>query len=61
MTNDMIPSSDISTWPNIYPLEPSQMATIVKEDDVKDFHDDDISTKVKDKFLLKSWTRLKLD
>jgi hypothetical protein len=54
MTNDMIPSSDISTWPNIYPLEPSQMATIVKEDDVKDFHDDDISTKVKDKFLLKS-------
>jgi hypothetical protein len=54
MTNDEIPSSDISAWLNICPLEPSQMATIAKEDDVKDFNDDDISTKMKDKFLLKS-------
>jgi hypothetical protein len=30
------------------------MATIAKEDDVKDFNDDNISIEMKDKFLLKS-------
>lgn len=42
MTGDEIPSSDILTWPDICSIEPLQMAIVAREDDVKDFNDDNI-------------------
>ncbi len=46
MTNDEIPSNDILTLTNICLTEPSQMTTIAKEDNVKDFNDDNIGTEM---------------
>jgi hypothetical protein len=46
MTNDEHPSTDISTQLDISSTKPSQMATIVSEDNVKDFNDDDIGMKM---------------
>jgi hypothetical protein len=46
MTNYEIPFSDISTWPNIYSMAPSQMAIVAREDDVEDVNDDDIGMKM---------------
>jgi hypothetical protein len=42
MTNDEIPSIDISTRHDIYFTKFSQTAIVVKEDNVKDVNDDDI-------------------
>jgi hypothetical protein len=46
MIDNEIPSSDISTWLDIYSLKPSQMAIVAREDDLKDFNDDDIGTEM---------------
>jgi hypothetical protein len=46
MINNEIPSSDISTQPNIFSGEPLQRATTSREDDVKDVNDDDIGTEM---------------
>jgi hypothetical protein len=46
MIDDEIPSNDILARPNIHFTEPSQMATVVREDDIKDVNDDDIGTKM---------------
>jgi len=40
MIDNEIPSSNISTQLNICSLKPSQIATTVREDDVKDVNDD---------------------
>jgi hypothetical protein len=47
MTNNEMPSSNISTRLNIYFVKPSQTAIAIKEDDVKDVNDHDISTEMK--------------
>ncbi len=44
-TNEM-PSSDILAWPNICSAKPLQTTIVVKEDDVKDVKDDDISIEI---------------
>jgi hypothetical protein len=46
MTNYEHPSNDISTQLDISSMEPSQTTITVREDDVKDFNDDDIGTKM---------------
>ncbi len=52
MTNHEQLYSDILAWPNISSMELSQTTTIVREDDVKDFNDDDIGTKMNKQVLL---------
>jgi hypothetical protein len=52
MTNNELPSINISTKLDICYVKPSQTATVVKEDDVKDVNDDDISTKMKRQVFL---------
>ncbi len=47
MTNNEMPSNNISTWLNIYFVKPSQTAIAIEEDDVKDVNDDDINTEMK--------------
>ncbi len=47
-----MPSINISTELDIWYVKPSQTTTVVKEDDVKDVNDDDISTKMKRQVLL---------
>jgi hypothetical protein len=42
MTNNEMPSSDVSTWPDIYFVEALQIAIAIKEDNVKDVNDDNI-------------------
>jgi hypothetical protein len=51
MTNDEIPSIDISTRHDIYFAESLQTTIVVKEDYDKDVNDDNIGTKRIDKFL----------
>jgi hypothetical protein len=52
MTNNEMPSSDISTRPDICSMEPSQIATAIKEDNVEDVNDDNIGMEMNKQVLL---------
>ncbi len=52
MTNNEMSSINISIELDIWYVKPSQTTTVVKEDDVKDVNDDDISTKMKRQVFL---------
>ncbi len=54
MIDDEHLSSDISTRLDISFVEPSQITTITREDNVKDFNDDDIGTKMNKQVPLKN-------
>ncbi len=53
MTNEEIPSNDISIGLNIYSIEPSSTAIATREDNVEDVNDDDISMEMNKQVLQK--------
>jgi len=65
MIGNKMPLNDILAQPNIYYVEPSQMTTTAKEDNIKDVNDDDIGMEMNIQILLEKLspprTRLNYD
>jgi hypothetical protein len=65
MIGNKMPLNDILARPNIYYVEPSQMTTTAKEDNIKDVNDDDIGMEMNIQILLEKLspprTRLNYD
>jgi hypothetical protein len=52
MIGNKMPLNDILARPDIYYVEPSQMTTTAKEDNVKNVNDDDIGMETNRQILL---------